>query len=125
MRPIESWNYDLSLEWYFADVGSLTGNVFMKDISGIVNAGVDLVEYTSPSGVTSAVEVNGPDDNTSGTLKGFELTYQQTYDFPTWASKWIGTQFTYTYVDGGEFGNSDVDGRNGIFFRIAAAGWYL
>jgi TonB-dependent receptor len=118
LRPLESWNYDLSLEWYFADVGSLTGNLFAKNISGIVNGGVDLVEYTSPSGVTSAVEVNGPDDNTSGTLKGFELTYQQTYDFLPGLLSGLGTQFTYTYVDGGEFGNSDVDGINGLFSAL-------
>lgn len=118
LRPLESWNYDLSLEWYFADVGSLTGNLFAKNISGIVNGGVDLVEYTSPSGVTSAVEVNGPDDNTSGTLKGFELTYQQTYDFLPGLLSGLGTQFTYTYVDGGEFGNSDVNGINGLFSAL-------
>ena len=118
LRPIESWNYDLSLEWYFADVGSLTGNLFVKDISGIVNSGVDLVEYTSPSGVATPVEVNGPDDNTGGTLKGFELTYQQTYDFLPGLLSGLGTQFTYTYVDGGAFGNSDINDRNGIFSAL-------
>ena len=118
LRPIDSWNYDLSLEWYFADVGSLTGNVFVKDISGIVNSGVELVEYTSPTGITAPVEVNGPDDNTSGTLKGFELTYQQTYDFLPGLLSGLGTQLTYTYVDGGAFGNSDINGRNGIFSAL-------
>lgn len=28
LRPIESWNYDLSVEWYFGTVGSLTLNAF-------------------------------------------------------------------------------------------------
>ncbi|MGN3974224.1 TonB-dependent receptor [Tsuneonella sp. SYSU-LHT278] len=110
VRPIESWNYDFSVEWYFDRVGSLTASAFLKDIKGIVNGGVDLVPYTSPGGTTLNVEVNGPVNGSAGTLKGIELAYQQTYDFLPGLLSGLGTQLTYTYVDGGDFSNTQVGG---------------
>ena len=110
VRPVTSWNYDLSLEWYFARVGSLTGALFYKDIKGIVNGGVDLVPFTSPTGVTIPVEVNGPINSSGGKLKGFEIAYQQVYDFLPGLLNGLGTQLTYTYVDGGDFRNTQVGG---------------
>ncbi len=115
IRPVESWNYDLSVEWYFDDVGSLTVSGFVKDIDGIVNSGVDLVNYVSPSGLSLDVEVNGPVNAGGGTLKGVEVGYQQTYDFLPGLLSGFGSQLTYTYVDGGQFGNSDVDSNQGLF----------
>ncbi|WP_338503811.1 TonB-dependent receptor [Sphingomonas kaistensis] len=110
VRPVTSWNYDLSLEWYFARVGSLTGALFYKDIKGIVNGGVDLQSFTSPGGLTIPVEVNGPVNSSGGKLKGFEVAYQQVYDFLPGLLGGLGTQLTYTYVDGGDFRNTQVGG---------------
>lgn len=110
VRPVSSWNYDASVEWYFDDVGSLTASFFLKDIKGIVSGGIDLVDFTSPNGTTIDVEVNGPINSQGGTLKGFELAHQQTYDFLPGLLSGLGTQLTYTYVDGGAFGNTQVGG---------------
>ena len=108
IRPIESWNYDLSAEWYFDNVGSLTAAFFMKDIDGIVQNGRGLVEYTAPSGLSQVVEINGPANDIAGTLKGVELAYQQTYDFLPGLLSGLGSQFSYTYVDGGDFPNPNI-----------------
>ncbi|OGS52051.1 MAG: TonB-dependent receptor [Erythrobacter sp. RIFCSPHIGHO2_12_FULL_63_10] len=115
LRPVQAWNYDLSAEWYFDDVGSLTLSFFLKDISGIVTSGIDLVNFTSDSGVSLDVEVNGPANDLGGTLKGIEITHQQTYDFLPGVLSGLGTQFTYTYVDGGAFVNPDLAGNRGLF----------
>lgn len=115
LRPVESWNYDLSAEWYFADVGSLTAAVFMKDISGIVANGLETVNFTADGGEMLDVDVTSPSNKLSGTLKGFELTYQQTYDFLPGLLSGFGTQFTYTYVDGGDFVNVDLANNTGLF----------
>ena len=115
LRPIESWNYDLSVEWYFDRVGSLTVNAFAKDIQGIVNNGVDIVNFVSPSGVDLDVEVNGPANRQDGLLKGVEIAYQQTYDFLPGLLSGFGTQLTYTYVDGGDFQNTDLAGNQSDF----------
>ncbi len=115
LRPIESWNYDLSVEWYFDRVGSLTVSAFAKDIKGIVNNGVDLVDFTSPSGVNLEVEVNGPDNRQNGTMKGLEIGYQQTYDFLPGILSGLGSQLTYTYVDGSDFRNTNLANNQGDF----------
>ncbi len=108
LRPVTSWNYDLSAEWYFDDVGSLTFSVFLKDIKGIVNTGFEAVNYTGDSGVSTDVQVKGPVNDQGGTLKGFEVTHQQTYDFLPGVLSGLGTQVTYTYVDGNDFSNPNL-----------------
>jgi len=116
IRPVESWNYDLSVEWYFDDVGSITVSGFLKDIQGIVNSGVDTVDFISPSGnLVVPVEVNGPVNANGGTLKGVEIGYQQTYDFLPSPLDGLGFAGTYTYIDGGQFSNSDLAGNTSLF----------
>jgi len=115
LRPVESWNYDLSVEWYFDRVGSLTLAGFVKDISGIVDNGADVVNFISPTGVALDVEVNGPANRQDGQLKGVEIAYQQTYDFLPGLLSGLGTQLTYTYVDGGDFTNTNLANNQGPF----------
>ncbi len=101
--PVTSWNYDLSAEWYFDTVGSLTFSLFMKDIKGIVNTEAVLENYTSASGQSLDVERTRPANDQAGTLKGFEIAYQQTYDFLPSVLSGLGSQITYTYIDGSDF----------------------
>lgn len=110
LRPTESWNYDISAEWYFSAVGSLTAALFMKDIKGIVSSGAGLVNYTAPGGSSEDVIINGPANDISGTLKGVEIAYQQTYDFLPGLLSGLGSQLTYTYIDGGDFPNPNISG---------------
>ena len=115
LRPIESWNYDLSVEWYFARVGSLTLALFAKDIGGIVNEGATVRTFTRPTGVSTEVEVNGPSNSDSGLLKGFELAYQQTYDFLPGPLRGLGSQLVYTYVDASDFNNPTLGAAQSPF----------
>jgi len=108
LRPIESINYDLSVEWYWDDVGSLTGSVFLKEIDGFINTGFTNVNYVSGSGVDLDVQIEGPANDQNGNLKGFELTYQQVYDMLPGALSGLGSQITYTYVDGSDFTNPNL-----------------
>ena len=111
LLPVEAWNYDLSVEWYFDDVGSVTVAGFVKDIDGIISRGTGVVNYTAPSGLSQDVIINGPANDISGTLYGVEIAHQQTYDFLPGILSGLGSQFTYTYVNGNDFPNpliSDV-----------------
>lgn len=110
LRPTEAWNYDISAEWYFSAVGSLTAAFFVKDIDGIVTNGAGLVNYSAPTAGSEDVIINGPANDLSGTLKGVELAYQQTYDFLPGLLNGLGTQLTYTYVDGSDFPNPNISG---------------
>ena len=115
LRPVVSWNYDLSFEWYWDDVGSLSVAGFIKDIAGIVNGGANVRSFTSPSGVTTDVLVNGPVNSERGTLTGVEVAYQQAYDFLPGLLGGLGSQLTYTYVDGGEFSNANLGAEQSPF----------
>ncbi|MEG3153868.1 TonB-dependent receptor [Sphingomonas sp. RB1R13] len=108
LRPVQSWNYDLSFEWYFNKVGSLAISAFVKDIKGIVNSGAVVRRFTSPSGVSTDVLVNGPVNADGGRLKGVEVSYQQTYGFLPGFLSGLGSQLTYTYVDAKDFNNSSL-----------------
>lgn len=105
LKPVESWNYDLSAEWYFAEVGSLTAAFFLKDIEGIVTGGTGVVNYTAPSGLSQDVIINGPANDLSGVLKGLELAYQHQFNFLPGLLSGFGVQASYTYVDGSDFSN--------------------
>jgi TonB-dependent receptor len=115
LRPIQSWNFDLSAEWYFDRVGSLTLALFAKDMKGIVNDGALVRTFTSPGGVSTDVEVNGPSNNDNGLLKGAELAYQQTYEFLPGPLSGLGSQLVYTYVDAGDFNNSTLGAAQSPF----------
>lgn len=115
LRPTTAWSYDLSLEWYFDRVGSVTLSGFVKDIAGIVNSGAIVRNFTSPSGVSTDVLVNGPINADGGTLRGFEFAYQQTYDFLPGLLGGLGTQLVYTYVDAGDFRNATLGAEQSPF----------
>lgn len=115
LRPVASWNYDLSYEYYFNAVGSVTASLFAKEITNLVNFGANVRSFTSPSGVTTDVLVNGPVNSDSGWLKGFEVAYQQVYDFLPGPLAGLGTQLTYTYVDGGSFANDKLGAEQSPF----------
>ena len=108
LRPVESVNYDLSVEWYWADIGSLTVSGFVKDISNIVNSGAIVRPFVTPKGVNTDILFNTPVNSDGGTLKGVEVAYQQTYDFLPGLLSGLGAGMTYTYVDAGDFNNASL-----------------
>ncbi len=107
LLPVTVWNYDLSVEWYFAKVGSLTFSVFAKDVDGFIDQGFSQVNYEGSNGPIE-VNVQGPANFQDGQLRGFELAHQQVYDFLPGVLSGLGTQFTYTYIDGGDFTNPNL-----------------
>ncbi|XQW85832.1 TonB-dependent receptor [Thalassotalea piscium] len=99
LKPMESYNYDLAFEWYFAEgVGSFTTSFFYKDLSNyFINGSVDR-EFTN-NGVTQTVAVDGATNGDKGSVQGVEFAYQQFFDFLPGAFSGLGVQFNYTYID--------------------------
>ena len=102
LKPVEAWNYDLSAEWYFDDVGSLTFSLFKKDFENLITSGATLRTLTSNTGTSAVVEVRGPSNVNDASMNGYELAYQQTFDFLPAPFNALGAQATYTYVDANE-----------------------
>lgn len=114
LRPVESWNYDLSFEYYFDTVGSVTVALFKKDFSQLFEQGETVRNFTSPTGVTTDVEINGPVNSADAGLHGVEFAYQDTFEFLPGFLDGLGTQLTYTYIDSGDFeSNADILGSLG------------
>lgn len=99
LRPAISDQFDLTLEWYFARVGSLTFNAFYKDISNYFYQAVREVQLTN-NGITRTVAERYPENfDGSGEVKGFEIAYQQTFDFLPGPLSGLGVSASYTHID--------------------------
>ncbi|NLS27075.1 hypothetical protein S2M10_20680 [Sphingomonas sp. S2M10] len=110
LKPATAWQFDASLEWYFARVGSLTLNGFYKAIDGFFYQQVTNRSLTS-NGITKEVFVRGPANyDGTGKIKGFEFAYQQTYDFLPGPLKGLGISANYTFIDSSGLPNSFLNG---------------
>ena len=98
LRPVTAKTFDAGIEWYFARVGSLTFNAFYKDLKGFFVSGVTERQITN-NGVTLPVDIRGPANfPENGEVKGFEVAYQQTFDFLPGLLSGLGVNANYTYV---------------------------
>jgi TonB-dependent receptor len=98
LLPVQANNYDLTAEWYFSDVGSLTLALFYKELKDIRTNSVQRVPLTNNGATFDAIVTTAINSPETGKIKGFELAYQQTYDnLPGWLSG-FGLQANYTYV---------------------------
>ncbi|KQT32711.1 hypothetical protein ASG29_13350 [Sphingomonas sp. Leaf412] len=98
LLPVTADNFDLTAEWYFNKVGSLTVSAFYKEVKGVVVFATDRQSFTNNGQTFEAVvsrEVNSPD---TGKVKGVEIAYQQTYDFLPGPLSGLGLQANYTHV---------------------------
>jgi len=98
LKPIRSTQYDLSYEWYFNSTGSLTATLFYKDIYNFITNGSTNIDFTN-NGVTRTVQVIQPYNAGHGKIKGFEVAYQQYYDFLPGVLRGLGAQANFTYID--------------------------
>jgi TonB-dependent receptor len=74
LKPFEAWQYDATVEWYFAPGSALIGGAFYKDITTFVysqntNIVVDGQTYVLTS----------PTNGGKATIKGVELAYQHLF----------------------------------------------
>jgi len=110
-----SWNYDLSLEYYFNDSSLLSVAVFYKDISNEITstsqritdislmnsalADVGLDGDIDTSGLTELVILK-PINSTSSVLKGLEIGLTTQFDFLPSPFDGFGLSSSVTFIDG-------------------------
>lgn len=95
LDPVKSTNYDLGLEYYLSKTSQFTVTGFYRDLRGYVQS---FAKLESVGGTQYLV--TRPQNTGKGTLKGFEITYQQFFDFLPDAFKGLGVQANYTRIDG-------------------------
>ncbi len=111
LEPYRAKTYDLSLEYYFAPEALLSFAYFYKDISTYVQTTQEELLYSEltalnpiafPAGARPADRphmFSTPSNTPGGPLKGFEISYQQTFSFLPGLFQNIGTQLNYTHVE--------------------------
>ncbi len=94
LKPVESKNYDISLEYYFGDGSSIYGTYFYRDIEGFVYDSVRSVEHDGETYIVSM-----PDNSSNGVLQGFEVGGVYFLDnVPAWLDG-FGIQASATFLD--------------------------
>lgn len=99
LKPIFSTNYDVSAEWYFAEVGQLTLSLFYKELEDVITNGTQRLAFTNNGATFDSVVTTPVNSEATGKIKGFELAYQQTYDFLPEPFDGLGINANYTYID--------------------------
>jgi TonB-dependent receptor len=99
LKPTQSKNVDASVEWYFASVGSLTVAAFYKELTDVATNTTARVPFTN-NGATFDVLVTTPgNSDQKAKVKGFEVGYQQFYDFLPKPFDGLGINANYSYID--------------------------
>jgi len=114
LSPYESWNYNLSAEYYFAPQSVVAWSLFYKkidnyiDSSAVIELHYNFIRDTSPASWANVVGTNGctadgycdysiqrPRNAGSGHVKGFNLSFQQPF-----GESGFGLTANYTYANG-------------------------
>ena len=99
LEPMESIQYDASLEWYFADASSLTGTLFYKDLSNFFIYGANPRQLTNGlTGQTQTAQVESRTNGGDGKMYGYELAYTQFFDMLPSFWSGLGMQANYTWI---------------------------
>ena len=125
LKPATAKQFDATLEWYFARVGSLTVDAFYKKVSNFFFAAQVQRNFTQ-NGITLPIQVRIPSNyDGEGTIKGVEVAYQQTFDFLPSLLSGLGTQLSYTYLKSSGLPNSFLNGGSAANVSGVQAGGHL
>jgi len=99
LKPVEADNFDLTAEWYFSSVGQLTVSGFYKRLKNVVTNNTQRLDLTNNGQTFSTVYTKPDNASETGTIKGVEVAYQQTFNFLPGPLKGLGLQANYTYIE--------------------------
>lgn len=105
LKPIQSNNYDMSLEWYPRSGSTLTADVFFKQLKDIILPSAHVESYPDAAGNSQGFLVTSQDNVAKGTIGGLEFGATTYFDrlpglesaLPDWL-KGFGVSANYTYI---------------------------
>ncbi|MES2120774.1 MAG: TonB-dependent receptor [Pseudomonadota bacterium] len=107
LKPITAWQADLSIENYFANVGSFSLAVFYKKFYDYIQFGTYNQQVTA-NGITRSVQLRGPLNGSGAEIRGAEVAYQRFFDFLPKPFDGLGMQANFTYVDNKGITNTNL-----------------
>jgi len=108
LAPVTADQIDLSLEYYFAKVGSFTVTAFAKEFHDYIQFGKYYRTFAN-NGVTRTVEARGPLNGDGAKVKGMEMSFQRFFDFMPAPFDGLGIQANYTYVQNDGITNANLN----------------
>jgi TonB-dependent receptor len=102
LKPMRANQFDVALEWYFSRSDSLYVTAFRKDVEDFFTTGVHTRTFEGRNFL-----VTGPTNGDEGRIQGFEVGYQQFYDFLPGLLGGLGLQANFTYIDSEGSTNQD------------------
>jgi len=110
LKPATAWQFDATLEWYFGRVGQLSIDGFYKTVDGFFYQSLVNRSVTN-NGITQVLQARGLANYTGkGKIKGFEIAYQQTFDFLPGVLSGFGFNGNYTFIESSGLPNSFLNG---------------
>lgn len=114
LKPIIATQFDLALEWYFADVGSLTLTLFDKDFEDYIQIGTVNMEFTNEAvDQTRVHEVSMPLNGSGAGINGYEVAFQRFFDFLPAPFDGFGVQLNYTHINNEGIETTNVTSAGG------------
>lgn len=98
LKPYESTNFDLTLEWYYAEGSYAAISAFKKDIDNFIDDGTTQ-EVVSLSSGDYDYTVNRPMNLNSAVIDGFELAFQHNFSSLPAPFDGLGIMANMTFVD--------------------------
>jgi iron complex outermembrane receptor protein len=112
LAPIRSTNFDAALEWYFAPRSLLSAGLFYMDLNNYVAFGTYKTQLLNiRTGTFDTYTISAP-VNSSGKVKGAELSYQQPLGMG------FGVLANYTYADAQEDNGADLVGASQNTYNV-------
>jgi iron complex outermembrane recepter protein len=97
LKPTTAWQFDLSLENYFGNVGQFSVAIFRKKFSDYIQFGIFDLNIVN-GGTERTVQVRGPANGKGATIRGVEVAYQRFLDFLPNPFDGLGVQANATFV---------------------------
>lgn len=94
LKPTYSNNYDLMGEYYFKNIGLVSGGVFYKDLSNVIFTD----QSTTLDANNNTVLITQPRNLQKASLVGAEVGINKRFDFLPGFFSGLGVEFNYTYI---------------------------
>ncbi len=97
--PLESWNYDVALEWYPNEDSILATTLYVKDFKGGFINTVISEDYVVDGTTLTFPIVLSQTDKSSSTLTGIEVTASHRFSWAPGFLSGFGAKISYNYAD--------------------------
>ncbi len=113
LKPTFSNNFDVMGEYFFSNVGFVTGGIFYKDLSNVIYTNR---QFQNIDGTT--YEVSLPKNSDNGWLYGFEVGLSRRFTNLPGFLGGFGVEANYTYTDSEMEVPSYVDDEDGEIIEV-------